>query len=562
MGVKRQNSDLPPQPAWLDWLHRDQDGDLTPGEQQALNALPHQDEIRRQRLALSRVTEHLGQIVPPPLPTSLAGQVAQEVAWSARLTAASPALTHSVAADVASAIAAAYTLGRSSVPVLPPTTAPRVVGDIQTARQLRHAETPVIPQSVAPSVAHEVAWAARTQMPAPAMPRSVAGQVVARLQGPAAPAQAPAAALPPTSVAAPAPLPVGALGVAALPVPQRNPAPTLLVVLLMVGLTLLAVTSAWPNLAAGALVLRTLLAQVSPLAGVGLALLLVTSALITWRPGPVMQRVGAGAFALSAMITLPALTALASSGDIRFGQNITVNSAINGNVIAVGGNIHLLDGARVNGQVVTLLGDVQRDSGAYVSGRVNALLGKAPGDTGALQTSPPEGIGLATAAAFRPVLGWLGSAAWPQIFLTLTGGALLLLFVAGMAPTLARRQRHAPMRTLALGVLALAALLGPALGLALAGLLGPALVAAALAGVLIAVGLSVSAYDVGRALALRAHLPVPDAVGAMLGLTGMAASFSQPTLALALGLVGGAWGAGTLLLTRHPSAASRQLPAA
>ena len=50
-------------------------------------------------------------------------------------------------------------------------------------------------------------------------------------------------------------------------------APLLLLGGLLAGVTLLALTTAWPNLAAGAVVLHTLLEQVSPLAGVGLALL-------------------------------------------------------------------------------------------------------------------------------------------------------------------------------------------------------------------------------------------------------------------------------------------------
>ena len=73
----------------------------------------------------------------------------------------------------------------------------------------------------------------------------------------------------------------------------------------------------------------------------------------------------------------------------------------------------------------------------------------------------------------------------------------------------------------------------------------------ALVGLLIATGLSVSVYDAGRALACRLRLPVPDTVGAFLGLSALAASLSLPPLAFALALVGGAWGAGTLFLYRQ-----------
>ena len=50
--------------------------------------------------------------------------------------------------------------------------------------------------------------------------------------------------------------------------------------------------------------------------------------------------------------------------------------------------------------------------------------------------------------------------------------------------------------------------------------------------------------------AFRLRLPVPDIVGAMLGLSTFAASLSYTPLAFTLALIGGTWGAGTLLLTR------------
>ncbi|WP_165795262.1 polymer-forming cytoskeletal protein [Deinococcus koreensis] len=550
MGVDgRDNRLRPGGETWLDLLHREAEGDLNPAEQRALAALPNQPEIDQQRRRLAHAAATLRGLPPPALPHTLATRLAADVAVSVRLSAAPPP-PRSVAAEVAGQVALAAAL-QAQAPRLPHSVAAAVAAEVRADALLGQLASPGSPASIAAAAGSEVSWSARLHAPVPPMPRSVAADVVARLGEPQTSASRPTPA-PLPALSAPTSEPGAAL---ALSTPRRNPAPLTLVVALMVGLTLLAVTTAWPNLAAGALVLRTLLAQVSPLAGVGLALLLITSALVTWRPGPAAQWAGAGAFALSALLTLPAVADVAARGDIRFGQDVTVTGAVSGNVIAVGGHVYLNSGARVRGEVVTLLGDVYRDPGAQVGGHVSALLGQAPGDPAALQTAPPEGIGMATAAAFRPVLGWLGSAAWPQVFVTLTGGALLLLFVAGLAPLLARRQRHAPIRTLALGVLILAALLLPALGLALAGLLGPALVACALAGVLIALGLSVSAYDAGRTLALRLRLPVPDAVGALLGLSAVAASLSEPPLALSLALVGGAWGAGTLLLTRGPRAA-------
>ncbi|UBV42708.1 polymer-forming cytoskeletal protein [Deinococcus taeanensis] len=524
MGVETLNSAGGPE--WLDLLHREADGDLTPTEAARLAALPAV-AVQEQRERLDRVPAALSR--RPDLPRSVAAPVAQEIAWRHQLAQQAPTLPRSVAAAVVADLRVDRALTLSPAP--PRSVAAQVAADVRLAAVLQ--QSLVMPRSVARAVAQEVG-VSRVLPPVLAGPQSVAAQVAHRIAADATPA-------------ALAPQP----GAALIGSRPRNPAPLVMVVSLLLALTLLAVSSVWGNLAAGALVVQTLLAQVSPLAGAGLALVLLTSALVTWRPGPGMQRLGGAAFALSALLTLPALYGVASRGTMTFGQNVVISGPVAGNVIAVGGSVTLRASAQVKGEVVTLLGDVYRAPGAQVQGHVSALLGYAPGDREAVQVRPPQGVAAVTAAAFRPVLGWLGSAAWPRVFVALTGGALLLLFVSGLAPLLARRQRHAPVRTLALGVLALAALIGPAGGLALAGLLGPALLAAALTGVLLAVGLSVSAYDAGRAVASRVHLPVPDAVGALVGLSVVAASLSVPPLAFALALIGGTWGAGTLLLTRQ-----------
>lgn len=562
MGAERHNPEVrSAAPAWLDLLHLEADGALSEAQRVTLRTLEEQDgaQVQRQRRRLTACAAALA--ASPPLPRSVAAGVAREVQLAARL-GSPPALPSSVAA----AVAADIRLAAQLTPVAAPrSVAAQVVRDVRLHAALGASLPPAA--SVAGAVAERVNWNARLQ-PGSLPPLGVASWVATRVAAEARTASdpgigaAPSAELRPdlSPEVRPAVVPFPPLNAVGAP-PRHNPAPLILVVSLLLSLTLLGVVTVWPNLAAGALVLQTLLAQVSPVAGVGLALLLLTSALVSARPTPVMQRLGAGAFALSAALTLPALYGLAGSG-VTFGQDVQVSGRVAGNVITVGGNVHLNSGADVRGEVITLLGDVYRAPDAQVAGRVNALLGHAPGDREALATEAPRGLAAVTASAFRPVLGWLGSAAWPQVFVTLTGGALLLLFVSGLAPVLARRQRHAPVRTLALGILALAVLLGPAGGLALAGLLGPALIALALTAVLLALGLSVSAYDVGRAVALRARLPVPDAVGGMLGLCAVAASLSVPPLAFALALVGGAWGAGTLLLARGQATETLDLPGA
>lgn len=517
----------------LELLHREADSDLSPAEQAALREALQDPDVQAARAALSRSVALLSQPPPPP-GRSVAPAVLKDLRLNRQLTASASSLpAQSVASQISRDIALSRRLEQAAPSPLPLSVAPAVLADIRLARQLA---TPAAPPLAARLVAHIAQEADQDlrdllrQAPVPSA-APLAPRLAARIAREAAPVQV-----------APPPLPSP---------PAHNPAPLLLVGGLLAGLTLLTVTSAWPNLHAGALVLQTVLEHVAPMTALGLLLLLVTSALVTLKPLPAVRRFGTAAFVLAGVLTMPPLYQAAQGGPgLSFGQAVVVRGEVPGNIVSIGGDVTLEAGARVGGRVVTVLGDIKQAPGATVAGETSALLGRAPGETPVL---PPQGVGLATAAAFRPLIGWLGAAAWPQIFVTMTGALLLLLFVAGTAPVLARRQRHAPMRTLALGILMLSALLIPAVALGLGGLLAPSLLMLALVGLLIATGLSVSVYDAGRALACRLRLPVPDAVGAFLGLSTLAASLSLPPLAFALALVGGAWGAGTLFLYRQDS---------
>lgn len=480
------------------------------------NPLPAPEEVKG---------EGPGWSLPrPALPRSLAAELSQEIALRASL--APPPLPHSVAAAVAAEIALSAQLA-----------------------------PPALPGSVAPQTALELSLRAALQPPP--LPASGAAAVLHRIGAEAAASAAPGevGATPPSPPLPSMPPP---------PCPERarqaNLAPTLLVAGLLSGLGLLVLTNTWPHLGAGELIVQTLLQSLAPAAAWGLGLLLLTSLALSLRPSPRLRPLGAAAFALSGALTLPPLYAALTQGPGLVVGDTVIEHRVEGNVIALAGDVTLRPGAEVTGRVVSLLGDITQQEGAQVRGGVEAALGRTERPPGAPDLAAPTprdeaarplAFDLATAAAFRPVLGWLRGAAWPQVFVALTGGLLLLLFVAGAAPVLAQRQRQAPIRTLALGVLALAALLVPALLFTLGGLLGAGLLSVILAAVLIATGLSVSLYDAGRALACRAHFPVPDALGALVGLSTFAASLSVPPLAFALALVGGVWGAGTLLLTRR-----------
>ena len=554
-------------------LHREADGDLSVDEQAALDAASLDPQVQEARRSLRGAVALLTG-PNPPAPRSVADAVVADLRLRQQLAAPvlSPTLAHTLASDVSRDIARDAALERAlTPPPLPHSLAASLSRDIafsqQLHRQLAASPLPPVPP-LAPALASEIASDARTRSalqgsPTPSLPRSLAASLAGRIAQEASDVprasvvqQASPQASPQVVAALHAAAPTPAFAQAA---PRTSRAPLLLVSALLAGLTLLTVTAAWPNLAAGALVLQTVLEHVAPVAGLGLLLLLLTSALVTWMPTPAVRRFGAGAFVLAGVLTLPPLYGVVNGEPgLSFGRPVEVQGLVKGNVIAIGGDVILQPGAEVEGRVVTLLGDIKQAPGARVHGEMSAVLGHTPGESAAAGAVPaPQGVQLATAAAFRPLVGWLSAAAWPQIFVALTGGLLLLLFVAGTAPVLARRQRHAPMRTLALGVLMLAALLLPALALTFAGLLGAGLLVLALAGLLIATGLSVTVYDLGRALACRLRLPVPDTVGAFLGISLVAGSLSWAPLAFALALVGGAWGAGTLFLQRQTGEAGR-----
>ncbi|ADY25269.1 hypothetical protein Deipr_0094 [Deinococcus proteolyticus MRP] len=489
---------------------------LSPAELARLAQVPL--EVRQAHLAAWASAAALRS--RPPLPHSLAAALAGEVALSARLQAApaappGPTLAGSLAADIA--LSARLQQAR---PALPRSQAAASAGEIALAAQLQPVQPPRLPGSSAALLAARISHSAgdRPQAaPVPAARRS-------------------------------APHPV----IHSAARRDSRSAPLALVSSLIAGLLLLAVSSTWNGLSAGAGVLRGLVGSLPPTFGLGLALLLGTSLLLA-RPAsarslPGRPLWGSAAFAAAALLTLPPLYGTLDRQGVSVGRDIVIEGQRTGPVVALGGNIHLRGDSVVNGQVFTLLGDIRQDPGAQVVGPVTALLGQGPG-TAAL---PPDGslsdLQLASATAIRPLLGWLGGTAWSALFWILTSTLTLALFVSGAAGQLAGRQSQAPLRTLALGVLALAALLLPAALLTFAGWLVPALGLCLLLALLLALGLGVSAFDVGRQLACRLHAKMPDTLGVLIALVLLSATMVWPSLTLAVILIGGAWGSGSLLL--------------
>jgi len=74
--------------------------------------------------------------------------------------------------------------------------------------------------------------------------------------------------------------------------------------------------------------------------------------------------------AVLALVTVPATAAPGRAGLL---EPITVNGTVNGDVVSLGGDIHLGPRADVRGHVVALFGTVERDPAARVEGRVLAI---------------------------------------------------------------------------------------------------------------------------------------------------------------------------------------------
>ena len=126
----------------------------------------------------------------------------------------------------------------------------------------------------------------------------------------------------------------------------------------------------------------------------------------------------------------------------------------------------------------------------------------------------------------------------------------LLLLRGGRGARLARRQRHAPLQTLAAGTLAGLGLGGLGLLLISFGWAGAGWGLAIISTLAALLGLSISMYAAGRVATRRLHLAFPEVSSALAGLLAFSASLSIPALAAGLAILGSAWGLGTLLLGR------------
>lgn len=282
---------------WRDLWHRSQDGEplsaLEKRQLMAALAIPAQLEQTR---AWATVNEMLHSAEVPKLPSSLACQVAQDIQFQRLLSAAPPALPHSIANTVVSDITLSrwFAAEHTSAVNLPYSLA----ADIWV--KIAHDPEPVTENPVTEA---DPLAALLHDLPKPELPHSLAVMLASQITGEAAksvPSSSDAhQALPPLGRTRFNP-PGGPSGLAGFGV-----------VLVFGGLTVLRGNTALLDNQTAQDTLG-LLGSAAPFslplpALLGVIVLALLSWLIVARPTAAVQRVGALAFAMTGVLTLPAV---------------------------------------------------------------------------------------------------------------------------------------------------------------------------------------------------------------------------------------------------------------
>jgi hypothetical protein len=265
------------------------------------------------------------------------------------------------------------------------------------------------------------------------------------------------------------------------------------------------------------------------------------------------------AFGICAALVLPqaapffgssVISGVHNASIVRFGGDITVSGTVNGDVVSIGGNVRLEARASVTGKVMTFLGDVNLPADTRKVGGVSAVLGRFHSD--AIQSIPAQSAnlpGLSAASALQPFKNLLGSDNWHWVYLLIIAACSAALQLFNWEKQLERHFKLEAGRATGIGLLLVI------LTLPLATLGGLSLVGAPFAILIssftifaLTVGMGLSCSLLGDSILKRLEFRLEPWVGSLLGLGLYALTLFVPVLAVSLWLLGGAWGAGALIL--------------
>ena len=327
-----------------------------------------------------------------------------------------------------------------------------------------------------------------------------------------------------------------------------------------VAVTLLALTWPYASTAGAALleILRVLPnTMLAPVIAVALlAIVGAGSPKVAWR-----LPAGLLAFAVAAVAVVPQslpffgnaqISGISATSVVRFAGDIVVRGRVDGDVIAIGGNVRLTDEARVTGRVLTFLGDVNLLQSVSVTSGINAVLGTV-NDASTLMSVNAQSASLprlSAASALRPLRALVTAGTWQWWYfglLVALGGALVLL--PQLRHALQRPLRFQTGRSLSLGLLLLF-ITGPAVALGGLSLIGAP--AALLLGVftllVFSSGAALALTELGTLILQAFGITRPGLWRVVPSFAFFGAALFYPPLALALWLLLGAWGAGALLI--------------
>ncbi|GEM46539.1 hypothetical protein [Deinococcus cellulosilyticus] len=333
----------------------------------------------------------------------------------------------------------------------------------------------------------------------------------------------------------------------------HNPAP-----LYLVGMALLAAAFAlfsfvFPNVQVGVSVLLDLASNISaPAIGV-MVILAVISLFGLFSKVKFTPQITYAAFTIAMLAVYPNVQSAFGPATVtpqqevasvvRVGGDVVVRGHVTGDVVALGGDITLVQGAKVDGRTVSLLGDVKADPGVEASVAPTAILGRVNGELPLQKTVLPS---VGVASAFVPLMDLMKSEYWPAFYFAFLCIFTLLVYQSGHGTALVRQSLREPNRNLALGYVAFLLTLPVLL---VSNLVGNGVLLGLSIALLVALtaGLSISLLLLGAAVTVRLRKQSHPVTFALIGLAVYLVLLTFPAVATVTWFAGGCYGLGVLL---------------